>query len=190
MLRIVLAASVVLLGAGAAQAQSLGTCAWSRLPAADQQVILAAYAGGGASGAARALQGADAVLRAAIPGCAERADLPKLWVQASIASHVFQLGASESLRQGKGLDRSRLDEAWNNASTAARDCTLHNAQKVFGMDNFKCGDRRAPQAFLIELELSPSAPADRNSAEQVLIYMNAKAQELLAQSLIARMPAL
>ena len=48
---------------------------------------------------------------------------------------------------------------------------------------------RKVSAAAESLGLTHSVRADRKAAEQVLIYMNAKAQEQIALTLIARMPA-
>ena len=106
----------------------------------------------------------------------------------TVAAHVIQTGASASVLSEKGLDRARLDAAWDAAPLEARNCTLANAAKVFGIDGPACTDRRAPRAFAESLGLTHSIRADRKAAEQTMIYMNAKAQEQIALTLIARMP--
>ncbi|WP_312785397.1 hypothetical protein [Brevundimonas sp.] len=179
----------LLLGAREARAEaSLSECVWSRLPAADQAQILTAY-GRGMNSGMNALNHRDLKVMAAAPACAGRDDLPILWVRAAVAAHVIQTGASASVLSEMGLDRARLDAAWDAAPLEARNCTLANAAKVFGIDGPTCADRRAPRAFAESLGLTQSVRADRKAAEQTLIYMNAKAQEQIALTLIARMPA-
>lgn len=167
--------------------QTLGDCVWSRLPAADQQQILSAYERSVSSGM-NALNHRDLKVMAAAPECAGRADLPAMWVRSAVAAHVIQTGAAATILSEKGLDRAQLDTAWQAAPIEARNCTLANAAKVFGIDGPACNDRRAPRAFAESLGLTHSVRADRKAAEQVLIYMNAKAQEQIALTLIARAP--
>lgn len=167
--------------------QTLGACVWSRLSATDQQQILSAYGRGMTSGM-NALNHRNLRVMGAAPECAGRADLPAMWVRSAVAAHVIQTGAAATVLSEKGLDRARLDAAWETAPPEARSCTLANAAKVFGIDGPPCADRRAPQAFAESLDLPHSVRADRNAAEQALIYMNAKAQEQIALTLIARMP--
>lgn len=180
--------SAVLLGAREARADtSLGDCVWSRLTPAEQSQILNAYGRGVTSGM-NALNHRDLKVMAAAPECAGRADLPAMWVRSAVAAHVIQMGAAASVLSEKGLDRARLDAAWDAAPAEARNCTLANAAKVFGIDGPACADRRAPQAFASSLGLTYAVRADRKAAEQTLIYMNAKAQEQIALTLIARRP--
>ena len=182
-----LAAALALWSAGAMQSETLGACAWSRLPESDQQAVLSAY-GSGMGPAMNALFARDAALRSAARDCAARDDLPLLWVQGSIASHVIQLGAAEAVQASAGLERSRLDRAWDAAPQAARDCALNNASRAFRVEGPPCRDRRAAQAFLADLDLSPSAPSSRAASEQALLYMNAKAQAQIADRLIRDAP--
>ena len=176
----------VLLGAREARAEtSLSQCVWSRLPAEDQAQILSAY---GRGGIANALNHRDLKVLAAARECARRRDLPVLWVRAAVAAHVIQMGAAASVLSEKGLDRARLDAAWDAAPLEARNCTLARAAKVFDIDSPACADRRAPQAFARSLGLTDTARADRKASEQTLTYMNAKAQEQIALTLIARTP--
>lgn len=167
--------------------QTLGACVWSRLPVGDQQQILTAYGRGVTSGM-NALNHRDLKVMRAAPDCAGRSDLPAMWVRSAVAAHVIQAGAAATVLSEKGLDRDRLDAAWDAAPAEARNCTLANAAKVFGIDGPACADRRAPQAFAESLGLTHSIRADRKASEQALIYMNAKAQEQIALTLIARMP--
>lgn len=172
---------------GSAEAESVGTCAWSRLPQSDQQVVLTAY-GSGMRPAMNALFERDAALQAAARECAGRDDLPQLWMQGAIASHVIQLGAAEAVRTATGLERDRLDQAWETAPQQARDCALNNASRAFRVEGPACPDRGASQAFLTNLELSPSAPTSRAASEQALFYMNAKAQAQIVNRLIQDAP--
>lgn len=180
-------AAVLLTGPGAGEGESVGACAWSQLPTADQEAILTAY-GVSMSASMNALYARDAQLRAAGGECAQRQDVPLLSMQAAIASHVIQLGAAESVRASAGLGRERLDQAWTSAPAQARDCALNNASRPFRISGPRCRDRRAPQAFLTALGLEASDPAARAASEQVLIFMNAKAQEQIANRLISDMP--
>jgi len=167
--------------------QTLSECIWSRLPAGDRSQVLTAY-GRGMNSGMNALNHHDLKVMAAAPTCAARADVPAMWVRSAVAAHVIQTGASASVLSEKGLDRARLDAAWDAAPLEARNCTLANAAKVFGIDGPACTDRRAPRAFAESLGLTHSIRADRKAAEQTMIYMNAKAQEQIALTLIARMP--
>ncbi|MBB4796329.1 hypothetical protein HNP32_000043 [Brevundimonas bullata] len=171
----------------AGESQSLGACIWSRLPAADQQQILTAYDRGMTS-ATNALQHRDLRLMGAAPDCAGRTDLPTLWVRSAVAGHIVQTGAAAAVLAEKGVDRARLDAAWSAAPAEARDCALANAAKVFAIDGPVCVNRRASEAFARELGLDPTARADRKASGQTLTYMNAKALELIALTLIARAP--
>lgn len=171
----------------AGEPQTLGGCVWSRLPAADQAQVLRAYDRGMTS-ATNALQHRDLRLMAAAPDCAGRADLPPLWIRSAVAGHVVQTGAAAAVLSEKGVDRARLDAAWSAAPAEARDCALAGAAKVFAIDGPACADRRAPHAFARELGLDPAARADRKASEQALTYMNAKAMELIALTLITRAP--
>lgn len=182
----VVAAAVVLFSSGAAGAETVGPCVWSRLAAADRQAILTGYAGS-MNAAMNQLYARDADILAKAGECTGRSDIPKLWLQASVASHVIQLGAADHLLGAKGIARERLDAAWASAPETARNCTLNNASRPFQVAGPRCADRRAPQAFLRALDLSVSEEADRAAAEQALVYMNAKAQEQIADGLIRRM---
>lgn len=167
--------------------QALGACAWSRLVPASQQTVLGLYENS-MNAAMNALYARDTALRAAAATCAGRNDLPRAWVQGAIASHVIQLGTADSLRTSRGLERARLDAVWDTAPAAARDCALHNASRAFNVQGPGCPDRRAPEAFLTLLDLSLTNRSTRTASEQVLIFMNARAQEQIAGDLIARMP--
>ena len=181
-----LAAALALL-IGPETPQDVGGCAWSHLPQTEQQAVLTAYDRGMSQGM-RALSQRDAALQAGVRACANRSDLPLRWSQAAVASHVIQLGASARVARDKGLDRTRLDAAWTDAGDAPRNCALDNAAKPFGIAGPGCQDRRAGRVFLERLGLSSTERADRVAAEQALIYMNAKAQQLIVDQLIARAP--
>ncbi len=179
--------AVALLSGTDGQRDTVGACAWSQLPTADQEAILTAY-GVSMNASMNALYARDARLRAAGGECAQRQDVPLLSMQAAIASHVIQLGAAESVRVSTGLGRERLDQVWTSAPAEARDCALNNASRPFRIAGPRCRDRRAPQAFLTALGLEASSPSTRAASEQVLVYMNAKAQEQIANRLISDMP--
>jgi hypothetical protein len=182
-----IAAAIVLSGWGAAGTETVGACVWARLAAPDRQAILTGYANRMGEATDR-LYALDADILAKAGECTGRSDIPKLWLQASVASHVIQLGAAENLLGAKSIARERLDAAWALAPEKARDCTLNNASRPFRVAGPACADRRAPQAFLRALDLSASEPSDRAAAEQALVYMNAKAQEQIADGLIRGMP--
>ncbi len=164
-----------------------GACAWSHLPETERRAVLAAYDQGMAQGM-RALSQRDSELQSAVRTCVGRSDLPGRWTQGAIAAHVIQLGASARLEREKGLSRARLDEAWNTAGDAARNCALNNAAKPFAVVGPECPDRRAGAAFLEPLGLSRANRTDRAAVEQALVYMNAKAQQLIVDRLIAQAP--
>ncbi|WP_143275664.1 hypothetical protein [Brevundimonas sp. SH203] len=164
-----------------------GACVWSRLPEAEQQAVVAAY-DRSMSQAMRTLAQRSANLLAISQDCTGRSDLPPRWIQAAIASHVIQLGASARVEGEKGLSRARLDRAWDEASEAARSCVFNNAAKPFGIEGPACPDQRAGATFLASLGLSTANRADRVAAEQALIYMNAKAQQMIADQLISKAP--
>lgn len=173
--------------AGVAQGETIGACAWSRLPESDQQAVLTAY-DDDMGPAMNALFARDAALQIAARECTARDDLPLLWIQGSIASHVIQLGAAEAVRDASGLERSRLDQAWETAPQEARNCALNNASRVFRVEGPPCRDRGASLAFLANLGLSLTAPSSRTASEQALLYMNAKAQAEIASRLIQNAP--
>lgn len=174
------------LAAPAAEPQTVGGCVWSGLAEADRQTILSEYTVG-IMRAMNGLSGRDEDLRSKAQECVGRSDTPPLWLRASIAAHVIQLGASQEIRSARSIERHRLDAAWASAPPEARDCVLSNASKPFGVTGPACSNPRAPEALLSAIGLSLSRPADRSAAEQSLIYMNVKAQEEIAESLIQRM---
>lgn len=183
-----LMAALALWSAGAMQDETVGSCAWSHLPESDRQAVLSAY-GVGMSQGMNALFARDAALQSAARQCAARDDLPLLWMQGSIASHVIQLGAAEAVRASTGLERSRLDQAWETAPQEARDCALNNASRMFRVEGPPCRDlRAATQALLADLGVSPSEPSSRAAWEQALVYMNARAQAQIASRLIENAP--
>ena len=164
-----------------------GACAWSRLPEAEQQAVMTAYDRSMSQGM-RALSQRGADLLAISQDCTGRSDLPPRWIHAAIASHVIQMGASARVEREKGLSRARLDRDWDEASEAARSCVFNNAAKPFGIEGPACPDRRAGATFLASLGLSTTNRGDRVAAEQALIYMNAKAQQMIADQLISKAP--
>ena len=184
---VIFLATISLLTTQASAEPSLGACAWAELPVAEQQAVLTAYDRSISSGM-RALSQRDSVLQTSVHSCAGRSDLPAILTQASISSHVIQLGAANAVHREKGLGRVELDAAWSEAPNAARACALNNAAKPFRIDGPVCPDRNASRAFLEKLDLSSSNRNDRVAAEQALIYMNAKAQQEIADRLIATAP--
>lgn len=181
---IIAMAAAILMGGLEQAPPPAGACAWSRLPVTEQQAVLAAY-DRRMSAAVSALGQRDALLRGALADCLGRTDVPAPWAQAAIAANVIQLGASGQVQRDKGLDRERLDQAWETAGRDARNCVLNNAEKAFRLEGTPCPDPKAGQAFIEVLGLSASNRTDRRASEQVLMYMNAKAQGIIAETLIA-----
>ena len=160
-----------------------GLCAWSGAPAPVHSEFEGAYKNGmGQAMAVLARQ--SGTLEASFDRCLARADVPKRWQQGAIGSAAIQSGAAAELLSAKGIDRHALDVAWDQAPTPSRDCVRANAQKPFGLTQATCSDERAPLWFLQRFRLSPQS--DRRSAEQLLIFYDAKAQGEWADALIAK----
>lgn len=160
-----------------------GLCAWSGAPTQVRSEFEGAYKNG-MDQATAVLARQSRTLEASFDRCLARADVPKRWQQGAIGSAAIQSGAAAELLSAKGIDRHALDVAWDQAPAPSRECVRANAQKPFGLAQATCSDERAPLWFLQRFRLSPQS--DRHSAEQLLIYYNARAQGEWADALIGR----
>lgn len=110
--------------------------------------------------------------------------LPRSWAQAAVASVALQDGSAAAVQAFSRIPRTALDTAWTQAPMAARDCARANAVRLFGVTGPVCPDPKAPLWFPQRLGISPAK--DRTGATWVLYFMNAKAQEEWAESMITR----
>jgi hypothetical protein len=167
-------------------AQGVGACAWAKRTPQDRQAFLAGYHEGMQRGMA-VLSKDDVRLREAVAACTDRQDIPKMWAQAAVAARAIQDGAATEL-SGRGIGRDQLDQAWLLAPDEARACVRANAAKPLGVGGAPaCPEARAPIWFVERFKLSPAR--DRAAAGQVLIYVNAKAQEDWVEALLATFAA-
>lgn len=168
----------------AAQANGVGRCAWAMAAeGGERAAFLAAFARDRKAGTSQ-LSSADPRLMQYVSRCARRGDLPGPWARSAVASVALQDGFAAAAQASSRISRPALDMAWAQAPAPAKDCARANAAKVFGLSGPSCPDMAAATWFLQHLGLSPTT--DRPGAAAALSFMNAKAQEEWAESLIAR----
>jgi hypothetical protein len=167
---------------GAAHAEPLGACVWSKLSAAEHSHILAAYERDMGAGA-DALDKLDGKLRAKAALCAKRRDIPPAWVQTLTGSEAVQTYAAAALLAAKRLDRSKLDAAWAAAPADVAACVRANGRLAFFSNGIGCSNPAASAWLLKRLGLDR---AQQPAARQALYYFNAKAIGEWGDTLIAK----
>jgi hypothetical protein len=167
---------------GAAHAEPLGACVWSKLSAAEHSHILAAYERDMGAGA-DALDKLDGNLRAKAALCAKRRDIPPAWVQTLTGSEAVQTYAAAALLAAKRLDRSKLDAAWAAAPADVAACVRANGRLAFFSNGIGCSNPAASAWLLKRLGLDR---AQQPAARQALYYFNAKAIGEWGDTLIAK----
>jgi hypothetical protein len=155
---------------GAARAEPLGACIWSKLSPAEQTRVLAAYGRDMGAGAA-ALEKLDRKLQARAALCARRRDIPPDWVQTITGSEAVQTYAAEMLAANR-LDRQKLDAAWAAAPAEVAACVRANGRLAFFSNGLGCANPAASAWLLRRLGLNP---AQQPGARQALYYFSAKA---------------
>ena len=168
---------------GAAQAEPLSTCIWSRLSPSEQTRVLAAYEKDMGTGAA-ALERLDRKLQSAGAACAKRGDIPRDWVQTIAGSEAVQTYTAEMLAAFR-LDRPKLDAAWAAAPADVAACVRANGRLAFFSNGLGCGNPAASAWLIKRLGLNPG---QQPAARQALYYFNAKAIGEWGDKLVAAKP--
>jgi hypothetical protein len=170
---------------GAARAEPLGACIWSKLSPADHARVLAAYETDMGAGA-EALDKLGGKLKAKAALCAKRSDIPPSWVQTLTGSEAVQTYAAAALLASRRLDRSKLDAAWAAAPTEVAACVRANGRLAFFSNGMGCANPAAPAWLLKRLGLDQS---QQPAARQALYYFNAKVIGEWGDSLVAKLAA-
>jgi hypothetical protein len=168
---------------GAAHAEPLSACIWSKLSAAEHTRVLAAYVRDMGAGA-DVLEKLGGKLRAKAALCAKRGDIPPLWVQTITGSEAVQTYAAASLLAAKRLDRSKLDAVWVAAPPDVAACVRANGRLAFFSNGIGCSNPAASAWLLKRLGLDP---AQQPAARQALYYFSAKAIGEWGDRLVARL---
>ena len=182
-LRTLLALTATAALAGAARAEPLGACIWSKLSPAEQTRVLSAYEKDMSSGAA-ALERLDRKLQATAAACAKRSDISADWVQTIAGSEAVQTYVAEALAVRR-LDRPKLDAAWAAAPADVAACVRANGRLAFFSNGLGCGNPAASAWLLKRLGLDPN---QQPAARQALYYFNAKAIGEWGDKLVAAKP--
>jgi hypothetical protein len=169
---------------GAAQAQALGACIWTKLSPAEHGRVLAAYARDMGAGAA-ALQMLDGKLKAKAALCAKRRDIPPDWVQTITGSQAVQTYAAGALAAHR-LDRPKLDAAWAAAPADVATCVRANGRLAFFSNGLGCANPAAAAWLLKRIGIAAN---DQPAARQALWYFNAKTIGDWGDQLAAKLPA-
>ena len=156
---------------GAARAEALGACIWSKLSPAEHATVLAAYRKDMGAGAA-ALEKLGGKLKAKAALCAHRGDISPDWIQTITGSEAVQTYAADALMAATHLDRPQLDAAWTAAPAPVAACVRANGRLAFFSNGLGCVDPTASAWLLKRLGL---APGQQPAARQALYYFNAKA---------------
>jgi hypothetical protein len=170
---------------GAARAEGLGACIWSKLSPADHTAVVAAYQKDMGAGAA-ALEKLDGKLKAKAALCAHRGDISSIWVQTITGSEAVQTYAAAALLSARNLDRAKLDAAWAAAPAEVAACVRANGRLAFFSNGLGCGNPAASAWLLKRLGLDQS---QQPAARQALYYFNAKAIGEWGDKLVAGLAA-
>ena len=168
---------------GAAHAEPLGACIWSKLSPAEHTKVLAAYQKDMGAGAA-ALEKLGGPLRTKAALCAKRGDIPPDWVQTITGAEAVQTYAAAALLTAQRLDRPRLDAAWAAAPPDVAACVRANGRLAFFSNGIGCSHPAASAWLLKRLGLDASR---QPAARQALYYFNAKAIGEWGDTLIAKL---
>jgi len=170
---------------GAARAEALGACLWSKLSAAEHNRILAAY-GKDMGAGADALDKLRGKLKAQAAVCAGRRDVPPDWVQIAAGSQGVQAYAADALLASRRLERPTLDAAWAAAPATVAACVRATARVAYFPNGLGCVDPAASAWLLKRVGLDPS---QQPAARQALYYFNAKAIGEWGDILVAKLAA-
>jgi hypothetical protein len=170
---------------GAASAEPLGACIWSRLSAAEHGRVLDAYQKDMGAGAV-ALDKLDGKLKASAALCARRRDVPPAWVQTITGAEAVQAYAAAALLSAKRLDRAKLDAVWAAAPADVAACVRANGRLAFFSNGLGCANPAASAWLLKRLGLDPG---QQPAARQALYYFNAKAIDEWGDKLVAGLAA-
>jgi hypothetical protein len=168
---------------GAAHAEPLGACIWSKLSPAEQTRALAAYEKDMSSGAST-LQRLDRKLQMHAAVCAKRNDISADWIQTITGAEAVQTYTAEMLAVRR-LDRQKPDAAWAAAPADVAACVRANGRLAFFSNGLGCGNPTASAWLLKRLGLDP---AQQPAARQALYYFNAKAIGEWGDKLVAAKP--
>ena len=186
-------------GAQGPVTQTLGTCAWSHVPAADRAAILGDYHQASVEGIlahmpdfSRGLEARDEILHQAFLACDSRPDIPRHLYSSLLAAQAIQSGAAAELDAAHltfrpHISRDKLDDAWSEAPEASRQCVRAHVGKDFGVTDLTCPDLKPTFWFLRKFGLNPYIKSDQPVAAQILIFYAAKAQDEFAVAAIAHM---
>jgi hypothetical protein len=179
-----LAAALALAATGApVPAGAVGSCAWRSLPKAERDSFSAAWSTDLMAGG-KFIRDHDAEMVDAARSCAGRPDLPSLWGESAVFSVAVQEASLAFFAPDAArINRSTLQQAWDDAPEAARQCTRAAAAKTLGINDRPCPDPHAPLALLKPFGVEPENLA---AATQLLMYYNSKATGELAEGLISR----
>jgi hypothetical protein len=168
---------------GAARAEPLGACIWSKLSPAEHTRVVAAYQQDMGAGAA-ALEKLKGPLRTKAALCAKRGDIPPDWVQTITGSEAVQAYAAAALLAARRLDRPKLDAAWAAAPADVAACVRANGRLAFFSNGIGCANPAASAWLLKRLGLGA---AQQPTARQALYYFNAKAIGEWGDALVAKL---
>lgn len=172
------------LSGGAARAEPLGACIWSKLSPAEHARLLAAYGEDMGAGAS-ALEKLSAKLKAQAALCAHRRDIPPDWVQTVAGAEAVQAYEASALLAARRLDRPRLDAAWAAAPPTVSACVRATARVAYFPNGLGCVDPAASAWLLKQLGLAPN---QQPAARQALYYFNAKAIGEWGDALLTKLP--
>jgi hypothetical protein len=170
---------------GAASADPLGACIWSRLSAAEHGRVLDAYQKDMGAGAA-ALDKLDGKLKARAALCARRGDISSAWIQTITGAEAVQAYAAAALLSAKRLDRAKLDAVWAAAPADVAACVRANGRLAFFSNGLGCANPAASAWLLKRLGLDQS---QQPAARQALYYFNARAIGEWGDQLVAKLAA-
>jgi hypothetical protein len=177
-------ATAVALG-GAARAEPLGACIWSKLAKPEQARVLAAYQKDMGAGAA-ALEKLGGPLKAKAAICAKRGDVSADWVQTITGSEAVQVYTAAALSTAKHIERPKLDAAWAAAPADVAACVRANGRLAFYSNGLGCANLAASTWLLKRLGIAAN---DQPAARQALYYFNARAIGEWGDQLVARLAA-
>jgi hypothetical protein len=168
---------------GAARAEPLSACIWSKLSPAEHARVLAAYQKDMGAGAS-ALEKLGGPLKAKAALCAKRSDIPPDWIQTITGSEAVQTYAADALLAAKKLERAKLDAAWAAAPADVAACVRANGRLAFFSNGIGCSNPAASAWLLNRLGLDQS---QQPAARQALYYFNAKAIGEWGDTLVAKL---
>lgn len=188
-LRILAGAALALALVQTAAAQDLGACAWSRLSPSERASVVAAYQANPRAGGS-VLRPLDPKVQAGAAACAQRRDIPALWVQLAVGAEALQASAAGKLQALKRLDRKALDAAWAQAPDDTRDCLRTAATKSFHIPNPPpCRDEKTSALWILQRLGIRTPAAEPEAASWALLYYAAKGHTDYAEALFAHLQA-